>query len=61
MKTSSALEDFPQFFAGLALLSLSLVMSSLIFAKTIREFKQANDVLVVTSSAKKPIQSDYII
>jgi hypothetical protein len=61
MKTSSGLEHFPQFFAGLALLSLSLVMSSFIFAKAIREFKQANDVLVVTGSAKKPIQSDYII
>ncbi len=61
MRTSSIQEHFPQIFAGLAALSLSLVISSLIFAKAIREFKQANDVLVVTGSAKKPIQSDYII
>ena len=61
MRTSSALEHFPQLFAGLAALSLSLVVSSFIFAKAIREFKQANDVLVVTGSAKRPIQSDYII
>ncbi|MGB5634973.1 MAG: SIMPL domain-containing protein [Waterburya sp.] len=61
MRTSSVLERFPQLFAGLAALSLSLVISSFIFAKTIREFKQANDVLMVTGSAKRPIQSDYII
>lgn len=61
MRTSSALDHFPQIFAGLAALSLSLVISSFIFAKSIREFKQANDVLVVTGSAKKPIQSDYIV
>ena len=61
MKTSSVQEHFPQLFAGLAALSLSLVVSSFIFAKAIREFKQANDVLLITGSAKKPIQSDYII
>lgn len=61
MKASSVLERFPQLFAGLTALSLALVMSSFIFAKAIREFKQANDVLMVTGSAKRPIQSDYII
>lgn len=61
MRTSSTLDHFPQIFAGLAALSLSLVISSFIFAKSIREFKQANDVLVVTGSAKKPIHSDYIV
>ncbi len=61
MKTSSIQERFPQLFAGLAVLSLSLVVSSFIFAKAIREFKLANDVLTVTGSAKRPIQSDYII
>ncbi len=61
MRTFSIQEHFPQLFAGLAALSLSLVVSSFIFAKAIREFKQANDVLVVTGSAKRPIQSDYII
>lgn len=47
MKASSILERFPQLFAGLAALSLSLIISSFIFAKTIREFKQANDILIV--------------
>ena len=61
MKTSSLLERFPQLFAGLSVLSLSLVISSLVFAKSIQEFKQANDVLVITGSAKRPIKSDYII
>ena len=61
MKASSSLERFPSLFAGLTVLALSLVGSSFIFAKAIREFKQANDVLVVTGSAKRPIKSDYII
>ncbi|MGB5713894.1 MAG: SIMPL domain-containing protein, partial [Waterburya sp.] len=61
MRTSSALERFPQLFAGLAALSLSLIVSSSIFAKAIHGFKQASDVLVVTGSAKRPIRSDYII
>ena len=61
MKTSSVIERFPQLFAGLTALSLSLVVSSFVFARAIREFKLANDVLVVTGSAKRPIQSDYII
>ncbi len=61
MKAVSLREHFPQLFAGLAVLSFSFVVSSFIFAKAIGEFKQANDVLVVTGSAKKPIQSDYII
>jgi hypothetical protein len=65
MKVSSVIERFPQLFAGLAALSFSLVVgsvvSSLIFAKAIGDFKQANDVLMVTGSAKRPIESDYII
>ena len=61
MKASSVQERFPQLFAGLAALSLSLVGSSFIFAKAMSEFKLANDVLIVTGSAKRPIQSDYII
>ncbi len=61
MRTSSIREHFPQLFAGLMALSLSLVMSSFIFTRALREFKQANDVLMVTGSAKRPIQSDYIV
>ncbi|MDJ0648535.1 MAG: SIMPL domain-containing protein [Xenococcaceae cyanobacterium MO_188.B19] len=61
MKASSLMDRFPQLFAGLSVLSLALVISSLVFAKGIQEFKRANDVLVITGSAKRPIKSDYII
>ena len=61
MKAPSVSEHFPQLFAGLAVLSFSLVGSSFIFAQALSEFKQANDVLIVTGSAKRPIQSDYIV
>ncbi len=61
MKASSLLDRFPQVFAGLSVLSLTLVISSLVFAQGIQEFKRANDVLVITGSAKRPIKSDYII
>ena len=61
MKAFSSLEHFPQLFAGLVVLSCSLVISAFVGSEAIREFKQANDVLVVTGSAKRPIRSDYII
>ncbi|HIK44285.1 MAG TPA: SIMPL domain-containing protein [Leptolyngbyaceae cyanobacterium M65_K2018_010] len=56
-----AIKPFPQLLAGLAALSVALVLSSWIGAQAIRDFKQANDVLVVTGSAKRPIRSDSII
>lgn len=58
---NSSSGHFPQFFAGLTALSIALVVSSLIGATAIRDFKRANDVLVVTGSAKRPIRSDYMI
>jgi hypothetical protein len=61
VKDSPLLRRFPQLFAGLLALALALVISSLIGAKAIRDAKQANDVLVVTGSAKRPIRSDSII
>ena len=61
MKAFSSLEHFPQLFAGLVVLSCSLVISAFIGSEAIHEFKQANDLLVVTGSAKRPIRSDYII
>ena len=61
MKTFSSWEHFPQLFAGLVVLSGSLVITALIGSEAIRDFKQANDLLVVTGSAKRPIRSDYII
>ena len=61
MRAFSTMERFPQLFAGLTVLSLSLITSTLVGSSAIREFKAANDVLVVTGSAKRPIRSDYII
>jgi hypothetical protein len=61
MQDLQSKKQFPQLFAGLVALSCSLVVSSLIGAIAIRDFKQTNDVLVVTGSAKKPIRSDYMI
>ena len=61
MKAFSSGEHFPQLFAGLVVLSGSLVISTFIGSEAIREVKQANDLLVVTGSAKRPIRSDYII
>ncbi|MBD3883651.1 SIMPL domain-containing protein [Phormidium tenue FACHB-886] len=54
-------DRFPQLFAGLAALSLALVVSSFVGASAIRAFKHSEDALVVTGSAKRPIRSDYII
>lgn len=56
-----ALKPWPQLFAGLLALSVALVLSSFIGAQAIRDFKRANDVLVVTGSAKRPIRSDSVI
>ncbi len=61
MKTASVFEGSLKLFPGLAVLSVSLVLSSFVFAEAIRDFKQANDVLVITGSAKRPIESDYIV
>ncbi len=61
MKNNFSLERFPQLFAGLTFLSLSLVISSLIGASAIRDFQQSRDVLVVTGSAKRAIRADYIV
>lgn len=52
---------YPQLLLGLGLLSLSLVISTWIGATALRDVKKANDVLMVTGSAKRPIRSDYII
>ncbi|XGB43787.1 MAG: SIMPL domain-containing protein [Nodosilinea sp. LVE1205-7] len=54
-------KSFPQLFAGLLTLSVALVISSLVGATAISNFKHANDVLVVTGSAKRTIRSDYMI
>lgn len=59
--TDSIQKPFPQLFAGLLALTLGLVASSLIAAQALESFKRADDVLVVTGSAKRPIRSDYVI
>jgi hypothetical protein len=61
MKNFTDAKGFPELFAGLSIVSLGLVLSSLLATRAIYDFKRANDVLVVTGSAKRPIQSDYII
>ncbi len=61
MQDLSSRDRFPQLFAGLAALSLALVVSSFMGATAIRSFKQANDALIVTGSAKRPIRSDYVV
>jgi len=54
-------QKFPQLLAGLSVLSLSLVVSSAIATRGLKEIRRADDVLVVTGSAKQEITSDYVI
>jgi uncharacterized protein len=61
MQDSSSCPRFPQLFAGMAALSVALVISSFIGASAIRKLKPPTDALSVTGSAKRPITSDYII
>jgi uncharacterized protein len=61
MQESSSSPRFSPLFAGMAALSVALVISSFINAGAIRKFRQPNDALSVTGSAKRPITSDYII
>jgi uncharacterized protein len=61
MQDSPSRDRFPQLFAGLTALSVALVVSSYMGANAIRNFKQSNDALIVTGSAKRPIRSDYVV
>lgn len=61
MKILASLERIPQLFAGLVVVSLALVISTTIGANAIRDIKMTDNTLVVTGSAKRPIQSDYMI
>ncbi len=56
-----SLKSFPQLLTGLVALALALVASAWIGADALRDVKRANDVLVVTGSAKRPIRSDSVI
>ena len=61
METTGLRDRFPQLFAGLALLSASLIVSSFMWAGAIRNIKRTDDTLVVTGSAKRPIKADYMV
>jgi uncharacterized protein len=61
METASSRLQFPQLFAGLALLSLSLIISSHMWSGAIRNIKRVDDGLTIIGSAKRPIRSDYVV
>ncbi len=61
METTGLRDRFPQLFAGLALLSASLIVSSFMWSGAIRNIKRADDTMVVTGSAKRPIKADYMV
>jgi uncharacterized protein len=61
MESIGLRDRFPQLFAGLALLSASLIVSSFLWAGAIRNIKRVDDALLITGSAKRPIKADYIV
>ncbi len=61
MATTESRYRFPELLAGLSLLSLSLIVSSFLWAGAIRNIKRVDDGLQITGSAKRPIKSDYIV
>nr|WP_310429682.1 SIMPL domain-containing protein [Chamaesiphon sp. VAR_48_metabat_135_sub] len=61
MESTGLRYRFPQLFAGLALLSASLIVSSFLWAGAIRNIKRVDDALLITGSAKRPIRADYIV
>ena len=61
MESTEPRDRFPQLFAGLTLLSASLIASSFLWAGAIRNIKRVDDALLITGSAKRPIKSDYIV
>ena len=61
MSSTESRYRFPELLAGLSLLSLSLIVSSFLWAGAIRSMKRGDDALLITGSAKRPIKSDYIV
>jgi uncharacterized protein len=61
MESNMVRDRFPQLFAGLALVSASLIISSFMWSGAIRNIKRADDTLLVTGSAKRPIKADYMV
>jgi uncharacterized protein len=59
---SARLRDrFPQLFAGLTLLSLALVVSSVMWSSAIRNIRKTDDAVTVLGAAQRQIKSDYIV
>ncbi|MCS6958742.1 MAG: SIMPL domain-containing protein [Pseudanabaenaceae cyanobacterium SKYGB_i_bin29] len=52
--------NFPQLFAGMAVLGASVVVASTIAGVAITRLR-SQDVLTVIGSAKRPIRSDYVV
>ena len=56
---SESTSRFPQLFGGLALLSLALVVSTWLGGRALERFRQADNTITVTGSARKSITADF--
>jgi uncharacterized protein len=61
MDSSRLRYRFPELLLGLGLLSVSMIVSSFLWAGAIRNVKRVDDALTITGSAKRPIKSDFIV
>jgi uncharacterized protein len=59
--TNRSRDRFPQLLAGLTLVSISMIISSSLWAAAIRNIKQSGDAVVVIGAAQRQIKSDYIV
>ena len=50
----------PELFLGLLSLAIAAVWIATIFSSTIHDAKHPNDTIVITGSARKPIDSDLV-
>ena len=50
---------FPQFFFGAALLALAMVLSTFMGTQALDRFKNANNAIAVTGSARRGIRADF--
>ncbi|MGV3523888.1 MAG: SIMPL domain-containing protein [Candidatus Sericytochromatia bacterium] len=56
--TSESPTRFPQFFAGMAVIAVSLILSAWIAGQSVQRFKAADNTISVVGAATKPIQAD---
>ncbi len=54
-------ERFPQLFWGLVVVGVALVIAALAGSAAVRDVKRANDQIMVTGSARRPIRSDFVV